>query len=75
VKELIEYIARGIVDEPERVNVTEIPQGTLTIYELEVAPNDMGKIIGRQGRMINALRTLVKASAVRHGARVNVEVV
>jgi predicted RNA-binding protein YlqC (UPF0109 family) len=75
VKELIEYIARGIVDEPERVNVTEIPQGTLTIYELEVAPNDMGKIIGRQGRMINALRTLVKASAVRHGTRVNVEVV
>jgi uncharacterized protein len=75
VKELIEYIARGLVEHPDRVHVSEIPQGNLTIYEVEVAPDDMGKIIGRQGRMINSIRALVKASAVRHGTRVNVEVV
>ena len=75
MKELVEYVARGLVEHPERVSVAEIPEGGVTIYELEVAPDDMGKIIGRQGRMINALRTLVKAAAVRRGMRVNVEVV
>jgi hypothetical protein len=75
VKELVEYVARGLVEHPERVSVVEIPEGGQTIYELEVAPDDMGKIIGRQGRMINSLRTLVKAAAVRRGMRVNVEVV
>ncbi len=75
MKELVEYVARGLVEHPEKVHVTEIPQPNLTIYELEVAPDDMGKVIGRQGRMINAIRTLVKAAAVRRGVRVNVEVV
>ena len=75
MKELVEYIARGLVEYPERVAVTAIPQGNLTIYELEVAPDDMGKVIGRRGRTINALRALVKAAAVRSGERVNVEVV
>lgn len=75
MKELVEYVVRGLVEDPDRVAVTEIDQGHLTIYEIEVAPDDMGKIIGRQGRMINALRALVKASAVRRGVRVNVEVV
>jgi predicted RNA-binding protein YlqC (UPF0109 family) len=75
VKELVEYVARGLVEQPDKVAVTEIQQGNLTIYEVEVAPDDMGKMIGRQGRMINALRSLVKAAAVRRGIRVNVEVV
>ncbi len=75
MKELVEYVARGLVEHPERVSVAEIPQGAITIYELEVAPDDMGKVIGRQGRTINALRALVKAAAVRRGVRVNVEVV
>ncbi len=75
MKELVEYVARGLVEQPDKVCVTEIQQPTLTIYELEVAPDDMGKIIGRQGRMVNALRALVKAAAVRQGLRVNVEVV
>jgi predicted RNA-binding protein YlqC (UPF0109 family) len=75
VKELVEYIARGLVDHPERVSVAELPQANLTIYELEVAPDDMGKVIGRQGRMVNSIRALVKAAAVRRGIRVNVEVV
>jgi len=75
VKELVEYVARGLVEHPERVAVVEIPEGGGLIYELEVAPDDMGKVIGRQGRMINSLRALVKAAAVRRGVRVNVEVV
>jgi uncharacterized protein len=75
VKELVEYIARGLVDHPEKVSVAELPQANLTIYELEVAPDDMGKVIGRQGRMVNSIRALVKAAAVRRGIRVNVEVV
>jgi len=75
VKELVEYVARGLVEYPERVGVVEIPEGGGLIYELEVAPEDMGKVIGRQGRMINSLRLLVKAAAVRRGVRVNVEVV
>jgi predicted RNA-binding protein YlqC (UPF0109 family) len=75
VKELVEYVARGLVEHPDKVNVVEIPEGGGLIYELEVAPDDMGKVIGRQGRMINSLRALVKAAAVRRGVRVNVEVV
>ena len=75
MKELVEYVARGLVEEPDKVTVTEIDQGNLIIYELEVAPDDMGKIIGRQGRVVNALRSIVKAAAVRRGVRVNVEVV
>ncbi len=75
MKELVEYVARGLVEQPEQVRVSEVRQGNLIIYELEVAPDDMGKIIGRQGRVINALRALVKAAAVRQGVRVNVEVV
>ena len=75
MKELVEYIARGLVDHPEKVSVAELPQANLTIYELEVAPDDMGKVIGRQGRMVNSIRALVKAAAVRRGIRVNVEVV
>lgn len=75
MKELVEYVARGLVEYPDRVSVAEIPEGGGLIYELEVAPEDMGKVIGRQGRMINSLRILVKAAAVRRGVRVNVEVV
>jgi predicted RNA-binding protein YlqC (UPF0109 family) len=75
MKELVEYVARGLVEQPDAVTVTEVDQGNLIIYELEVAPEDMGKIIGRQGRVINALRSIVKAAAVRRGVRVNVEVV
>ncbi len=75
MKELVEYVARGLVERPDQVRVSEVRQGNLIIYELEVAPDDMGKVIGRQGRVINALRALVKAAAVRQGVRVNVEVV
>jgi hypothetical protein len=72
--ELLAYLARELVDEPERVSVeTEEREGALVLV-LRVAPDDVGKVIGRQGRIARALRTLVRASAVREGRRVLVEI-
>ena len=74
MKELIEFIARSLVDDPEAVKVTEVEGDPLTTYEIEVAPADVGKVIGRQGRIIKAIRSVVRASAARQGKRVAVEV-
>lgn len=72
---LIEYVARGLVSKPDEVSVAEVLSGRLTLYEISVAEEDVGKMIGRQGKVIRALRTLVKASATRQGTRVDVDVV
>lgn len=71
---LVEAIAKSLVDEPSRVSVSqeETPQGN--IIKLRVAPNDMGKVIGKQGRIAKALRTVVKAAAIRKNERVTVEI-
>ena len=71
---LVEAIAKSLVDEPNRVSVSqeETPQGN--IIKLRVAPNDMGKVIGKQGRIAKALRTVVKAAAIRKTERVTVEI-
>ena len=72
--ELLAYLARELVAEPDRVRVdTEERDGALVLV-LHVAPDDIGKVIGRQGRIARALRTLVRASAVREGRRVLVEI-
>ncbi len=75
MRALIEYVTRGLVARPDDVQVAEAPSGRLTRYEITVAEEDVGKIIGRQGKVIRALRTLVKASATRQGTRVDVDVV
>ena len=75
MQDLIEYVARGLVSNPDQVSVAEVPTGRVTLYEISVAEEDVGKIIGRQGKVIRALRTLVKASATRQGTRVDVDVV
>lgn len=75
MQDLIEYVARQLVAHPDEVSVAEVPSGRLTIYEISVAEDDVGKIIGRQGKVIRALRSLVKASATRQGIRVDVDVV
>jgi predicted RNA-binding protein YlqC (UPF0109 family) len=75
VRALIEYVTRGLVAQPDAVQVAEAPSGRMTRYEISVAEEDVGKIIGRQGKVIRALRTLVKASATRQGTRVDVDVV
>jgi uncharacterized protein len=62
---LIEYVVRSLVDEPDQVIVDEIDQGQATRYELRVAQDDLGKVIGRQGRTARALRTLLDAAGSR----------
>jgi hypothetical protein len=72
--ELLAYLARELVDEPDQVRVeTEDRDGALVLV-LHVAPSDVGKVIGKQGRIVRALRALVRASAVREGQRVLVEI-
>lgn len=75
MRSLIEYIARGLVAHPDQVEVVEVPTGRTKLYEISVAEEDVGKIIGRQGKVIRAIRTLAKASATRRGVRVDVDVV
>ncbi|MGD2207115.1 MAG: KH domain-containing protein [Anaerolineae bacterium] len=75
MKELIEYMAKALVDDPEQVRVDEIEGTNSTIYELRVAPDDMGRVIGKQGRVANAMRTVLRASAARQGRRVTLEIV
>jgi hypothetical protein len=75
MQDLIEYVARQLVAHPEEVSVAEVPAGRFTIYEISVAEDDVGKIIGRQGKVIRAIRSLAKASATRQGIRVDVDVV
>jgi hypothetical protein len=66
-KELIEYIAQNLVNNPNAVNVNQRRAGQNTIIELKVASDDMGRVIGRQGRVANAMRTLLKAASERRG--------
>ena len=75
MKELLEFLAREIVDDPDAVEVTETEDDRGTLLSLRVAPDDMGKVIGRAGRTARAIRTVVKAGAIRSGARVSVEIV
>ena len=75
MEELLAYLARQLVDEPDQVRVErhEREDGEL-LLELHVAPDDVGKVIGKQGNVARALRTVVRASAVRTGRRVHVEI-
>ena len=75
MKELLTYVAQNLVDHPEQVVVTEIEDNGETTLELRVAPEDMGKVIGRQGRIAKEIRTLVRCVAQRAGKRVSVEIV
>lgn len=75
MKELVEYLAKALVDEPEQVVVTESLAGHDILVDVQVAPGDMGRMIGRNGRVINAIRTLAQMCAARDGQRVFVELV
>jgi len=75
VKELVEIIAKSLVDNPDMVQVNEIAGEQSIILELKVAPDDMGKVIGRQGRIAKAIRTVVKAAAIKENKRVVVEII
>jgi len=75
MKELLEYLARGLVEHPEQVSVNEVREDGTTVLELSVADEDYGNVIGRGGRTAAALRTVVKAAAVKEGRRVFVDIV
>ena len=76
MKELLEYLAQGLVEHPDEVSVTEVEEDDGTIVlELSVAPDDYGNIIGRGGRTASALRTVIKAAAVKSKRRVFVDIV
>lgn len=74
MKELVEIIAKALVEHPEEVAVTETEKDGETVIELKVAPSDMGKVIGKQGRIAKAIRSVVKAAASREEKKVSVEI-
>ena len=75
MQELIEYIAKSLVDDPSQVRVEVMPDGKFTVVKLHVAPNDTGRIIGKDGRVANAMRTLLRAVATLEGTRVTLKIV
>ena len=75
MKELLEVIAKNLVDHPEQVTVTEVKGERSLVLELKVAPEDMGKVIGKQGRIAKAIRTVVKAAAIHEDKHIVVEIV
>ncbi len=74
MKELVEFLARSLVDQPDAVEVDEEEDGDRVFYHLYVADEDMGKVIGKEGRIANAMRTLLKVAASRHDTRANLEI-
>lgn len=75
MKNLVEYIARALVDRPEAVELRVTPEVGATLYELRVAPDDVGKVIGRDGRTINALRTVLTHAAQKNGEKARLELI
>ena len=75
MRELVEVIAKNLVDNPDEVVVTEKKDGRNIMIELHVAPSDMGKVIGKQGRIAKAIRSVVKAASTRENLKVDVEIV
>ena len=75
MKELLTYVAQNLVEHPDQVSVTETESGGETVLELRVAPEDMGKVIGRQGRIAKEIRTLIRSAAQKAGKHVSVEIV
>jgi uncharacterized protein len=75
MQEFLEYVVKGLVQNPGAVTVTPVERAGVTVYELRLAPTDVGQIIGRQGMTINAIRSLLSAGAAKKGLRCSVEIV
>ena len=75
MKELVEVIAKALVDDPDRVAVSERQDGRTTVIEVRVAESDMGKVIGKQGRIAKAIRSVVKAAAAKEDKKVVVDII
>ena len=75
MKELVEFMAKNLVNDPSRVRVRRIERPHMEVLRLQVAPEDMGRVIGKGGRVANALRTLINIAAAREGKRVILDIV
>ena len=75
MKELVEYVARGVVNQPEAVEVEELMDEMGVVLKLKVSPEDKGRIIGKQGKVVEAMRTLLRVMAIREEKKVRLEVV
>ncbi|MDH3674905.1 MAG: KH domain-containing protein [Anaerolineae bacterium] len=75
LKDLTLHMARAVVSDSEQVRVEEVEGASMIVLELSVAPDDMGRIIGKEGRVANAMRTLLRTSAAKDGKRVNLEII
>lgn len=75
MKDLVEYIVKSIASHPDEVKVTEKDEEGRVLLQLEVSPDDKGKVIGRQGRVAESIRTLIRVAAVKEGVRANLEIV
>lgn len=75
LKELTLHMARAVVNNPDEVQVEEVEGASMIVLELRVNPEDMGRIIGKEGRVANAMRTLLRTSAAKEGKRVNLEII
>ena len=74
MKELVEYLVKALVDKPEEVKISQIEGESVTILEIRVASDDAGKVIGKDGRIANAIRTIVKAAGAKNKKRITVEI-
>jgi predicted RNA-binding protein YlqC (UPF0109 family) len=75
MKELVEFIVKALVDKPELVRINEVVGEMATVIEVRTAPEDAGKVIGREGRIANSIRNLAKAAAAKQDKRVSVEII
>ncbi len=75
MKEFLEFVIRQLVEFPDEVMISEIPSGKITIFKLQLRQSDVGRIIGRNGQTIHAIRALLASSAARHGQRASLEIV
>lgn len=73
MKELVEYVVKSVVDFPDQVQIAEVDEGSATVLELSVANSDMGRVIGKSGRVINSIRAIVQVLAAKQGKRVTLE--
>ena len=73
-RELIEYVARSLIDHPEEMSITEVEEDGVTIYQLHLSSRDIGKVIGRRGRVARVLRTLLKVASIQNHKRTVLEI-
>lgn len=75
MKDTIEYLLKSIVDYPDKLKISEVMREKVTVLEISADPSDMGKIIGRQGRVIKAIRTIVKAATIKENKKTMIELI